>query len=75
LMIKKAQSSNKFVRSQNAPSKGQYESVTNERHCRASGLVLPPFAPKCVQCSNWASCFAHHSRERPEAAIRCTSLQ
>jgi hypothetical protein len=41
-MIKKAQSSNKFVRSQNAPSKGQYESVTNERHCRASGLVHPP---------------------------------
>jgi hypothetical protein len=44
LMIKKAQSSSKFARSQNALSKGQCATVTNERHCRASGLVLPPFA-------------------------------
>jgi hypothetical protein len=51
LMIKKAQSSNKFVRSQNAPSKGQYASVTNERHCRASGLVHPPFLQILRICS------------------------
>jgi hypothetical protein len=31
--------------------KGQCATVTKQRHCRASGLVLLPFAYKCAWCS------------------------